>query len=354
VKSLNVAELAGPSPELARGYASFGALMGFVPLHGLAASYSQRAMRTAEASDNVAALAWVSMIRGIYETGIGKWDSASALFDSVVRINTRMGDERHAGDGTQLLASVAYFRGNFEESLQLVEGLYGSAVRRNDRRVQAEALRWKGHSLLALGKLQELQTCVGELQKLRIAGTSGDVFNQTDVYALLAALHTRRGEKQKALDAIEEATRRAVKMPNSSSEMILERATIAETYLRLWEMQGAKSKSFRQGASKACKALGSLSRVFPIGRPFTWLWSGLCSHLEGNSAKANTAWAKSLAAAKELQMLYAEGLAEYELGRHLQGHDQNRRARLQRAADIFRQVGAARELSQAEQALHTD
>ncbi len=142
-----------------------------------------------------------------------------------------------------MLASVAYFRGNFAESLQLVEGLYGSAVRRNDRRVQAEALRWKGHSLLALGKLQELQTCVNELQKLRTAGTSGDVFNQTDVFALLAALHTRRGEKQKALDAIEEAARRAVKMPNSSSEMILERATIAETYLRLWEMHGAESKS---------------------------------------------------------------------------------------------------------------
>jgi class 3 adenylate cyclase/tetratricopeptide (TPR) repeat protein len=367
VKSLNLAELAGPSPELARGYASFGALMGFVPLHRLAESYSQRAMQTAEAADNVAALAWVSMIRGIYETGIGKWDSASALFDSVVRINTRLGDERHAGDGTQLLASVAYFRGNFEESLQLVEGLYGSAVRRNDRRVQAEALRWKGHSLLALGKLQELQTCVSELQKLRSAGTSGDVFNQTDVYALLAALHTRRAEKQKALDAIEEATRRAVKMPNSSSEMILERATIAETYLRLWEMQSAESKPSgggpvdsavvlrcRQGASKACKALGSLSRVFPIGRPFTWLWSGMCSYLEGNSAKANAAWTKSLEAAKELQMSYAEGLAEYELGRHLQGYDQNRKARLQRASDIFRRVGAARELSQVEQALHAD
>jgi adenylate cyclase len=367
VKSLNLAELAGPSPELARGYASFGALMGFVPLHGLAESYSQRAMQTAEASDNVAALAWVSMIRGIYETGIGKWDSASALFDNVVRINTRLGDERHAGDGTQLLASVAYFRGNFAESLQLVEGLYGSAVRRNDRRVQAEALRWKGHCLLVLGKLQELQTCVNELEKLRSAGTSGDVFNQTDVYALLAAMHTRRGEKQKALDAIEEATRRAVKMPNSSSEMILERATIAETYLRLWEMHGAESKSStgvpnnttvvlqcRQGARKACKALGSLSRVFPIGQPFTWLSSGRCSYLEGNSAKANAAWTKSLAAAKQLQMLYAEGLAEYELGRHLQSNDQNRKARLQKAFDIFRRVGAARELSQVEQALHAD
>jgi adenylate cyclase len=110
----------------------------------------------------------------------------------------------------------------------------------------------------------------------------------------------------------------------------------------------------RQGARKACKALGSLSRVFPIGQPFTWLSSGRCSYLEGNSAKANAAWTKSLAAAKQLQMLYAEGLAEYELGRHLQSNDQNRKARLQKAFDIFRRVGAARELSQVEQALHAD
>jgi class 3 adenylate cyclase/tetratricopeptide (TPR) repeat protein len=367
VKSLNLAELAGPSPELARSYASFGALMGFVPLHGLAESYSQRALRTAEGADNVAALAWVSMIRGIYESGIGKWDSASALFHNVVQINTRLGDERHAGDGTQLLASMAYFQGNFGESLQLVGGLYGSAVRRNDRRVQAEALRWKAHNLLALGKLQELSACVDELQKLRSAGTSGDVFNQTDVYALLAASHVRRGQRQKALDTVEEATQRAVKMANTSSELILERATIAETYLRIWEMQIAESASSgpgsadsavvlrcRQGARKACKALGSLSRIFPIGSPFALLWSGLCRYLEGNSAKANAAWARSLAAAKELQMSYAEGLAEFEIGQHLRGRDSDRKAHLERASDIFRRVGAVDELSRVEQALRVD
>ena len=53
-------------------------------------------------------------------------------------------------------------------------------------------------------------------------------------------------------------------------------------------------------------------------------------------------------------MSYAEGIAEYELARHLQSHDENRKARLQRASDIFRRVGAAHELSQAEQALHAD
>jgi class 3 adenylate cyclase/tetratricopeptide (TPR) repeat protein len=364
VKSLNLAELAGPSPELARGYASFGALLGFVPLHGLAESYSQRAMQTAEAADNVAALAWVSMIRGIYQSGIGKWDNASALFNEVVQINTRLGDERHAGDGKQLLASVAYFRGDFGESLHLAEDLNGSAIRRNDRRVQAEALRWKAHSLLALGKLQELAACVDELQKLRSAGISGDVFNQTDVYALLAALHMRQGQRQKALDAAEEAARRSVKMANSSNELILERATIAGTFLHLWEMQLAESKSpgvaegpvllrCRQGARKACKALAGLSRIFPIGRPFMWLRSGLCSYLEGNSAKANVAWTKSLAAAKELQMSYAEGLAEYEMGRHLRDHDSHGKAHLERASNIFRQVGAADELSEVDQALHT-
>jgi len=109
----------------------------------------------------------------------------------------------------------------------------------------------------------------------------------------------------------------------------------------------------RQGARKACKALAGLSRIFPIGRPFMWLRSGLCSYLEGNSAKANVAWTKSLAAAKELQMSYAEGLAEYEMGRHLRDHDSHGKAHLERASNIFRQVGAADELSEVDQALHT-
>jgi hypothetical protein len=38
-RSLNLAEAAGPSPELARGYASVGVIIGFVPLHGLAEAY---------------------------------------------------------------------------------------------------------------------------------------------------------------------------------------------------------------------------------------------------------------------------------------------------------------------------
>ena len=190
------------------------------------------------------------------------------------------------------------------------------------------------------------------------------MFNQADVYTLLAALHTRRGERQKALEAIDEAARRALKVPNSSSEMILERATIAETYLRLWEMLLAESKSSgsgnlcaadvlrcRQGASKACKALGSLSRIFPIGGSFTLLWSALYNYMEGHSPKANAAWTKSLAAAKNLKMSYAEGLAEYELGRHLQAHDEHRKVHLQKASDIFRQVGAAYDQSKVEEAL---
>jgi len=100
----------------------------------------------------------------------------------------------------------AYFRGTFAQPA-LVEGSLCSAVRRNDGESKRKRLRWQG-------AIWVLESCRApklrdELQKL-VGRNRVYVFNQTDVYALLAALHTRRG-KSKKRSRIEEAARRASK-----------------------------------------------------------------------------------------------------------------------------------------------
>ncbi len=359
MKSLNLAESAGPSPELARGYASLGAILGFIPWHSAAAAYCQRALKTAEAVNDLSAVSWVLLCKGIYESGLGKWDEATGDFQRMARISTQLGDARSLSDANQCQIMLHYFRGNFAAAVEESEELYAFMLKRNDPRLQAEALRWKAYSLLALGKTDTLPTCLAELAKLRSAEKSGGLLNLGDVFALRACWHLRAKEYPTALESIEEAAARLAKISNTSHELILERDTVAGIYVSLWERIQSKEwnspgpkalPQCRAGAKKTCSALRSFTRVFPIGQPMTWLRLGQCRHVAGDAAKAQAAWARGITAARQIGMPYTEGLIEFEIGRNASGND-SRREHLQRACDILRDLGTAYDLGLAETAL---
>jgi tetratricopeptide (TPR) repeat protein len=277
----------------------------------------------------------------------------------MAQISTQLGDARSLSDANQCQIMLHYFRGNFAAAVQEAEELYAFMLKRNDPRLQAEALRWKAYSLLALGKTDALPTCLAELAKLRSAEKSGGLLNLGDVFALRASLHLRVREYPQALEAIEEAATRLGKISNTSHELILERATVAGVYLSLWErIQNDDWKSpgekaltqCRVGAKKACSALRSFTRVFPIGQPMTWLRLGQQRRLAGYHAKSEAAWAQGITFAREIKMPYLEGLIEFEIGRNASG-EAIRREHLQRACDLLRDVGAAYDLGLAEAAL---
>ena len=75
LRSLNLAEAAGTSPELTRGWATFGALLGFVPLRGMAGRYLDRALAAVDPSDP-SAEAWTALVAGFYYSGLGRVDQS--------------------------------------------------------------------------------------------------------------------------------------------------------------------------------------------------------------------------------------------------------------------------------------
>jgi hypothetical protein len=84
--------------------------------------------------------------------------------------------------------------------------------------------------------------------------------------------------------------------------------------------------------------------VFPIGRPRALLWKGTLAWLSGKRRRAHTAWQESVAAAESLQMPYDQGLAHFEIGRHLADGDGARLSHLDRARDLFDALGVRRHL----------
>ena len=130
----------------------------------------------------------------------------------------------------------------------------------------------------------------------------------------------------------------------------------AEVFLSLWENGYSDPDEASIAAGKVVKNMRSFARLFLIGQPRAWLYQGLYYCLDGKPAKANKAWRKSLEHAKQLSMPFEQALAHFEIGRHLPerttlASDNERKAHLTLARDIFSELNAATELARVDKAL---
>ena len=358
LKSLNLAEKAGPTPERARGYATLGALSGFIPLRSAAESYLRMALETAEQVQDLVALEWVLLSIGVYDVGVGNWDRASSGIRRALDVAERLGDSRRKDDFRQILACVLFHTGDIAGCLPLLDDAQKSAGRRGDARLQGEVVRWKAYALLLLGRYAELKDCLSELQRLRTLPTlTGEVFQLADVYTLRAASQLRQGQDAAALEAAQEAAGRLDHMQDAFHDLLLERLMVAQVFLQLWEKQAAslasssRTSPLRDAARKACRRLTRFSRVFPIGLPYARVSTGRLEALSGRPARAEKEWASALAEAERLRLPFAEALACYQLGRHPSDNLGQRQAWLERARAVFARIGAPYELAAAENAL---
>ena len=360
LRSLNLAEKAGPTPERARGFATLGALSGFIPLRAAAESYLRMALETAEQVRDLSALEWVLLSIGTYDIGVGNWERASAGIRRALGVAERLGDSRRKDDFRQSLACILFHAGDIAGCLPLLNDAQKTAARRGDDRLQGEVVRWKAYGLLLLGRYEELRDCLGELQRLRtLPSLTGEVFKLADVYALRAGLHLRQGQDAAALEAAQEAARRLDPVQDAFHDLLMERMMVVEVFLQLWEKEAASGREvsasrirpLRDAARKACRGLARFSRVFPIGQPYLRLGLGQVECLSGRLGRAEKEWLSALAEAERLRLRFAEAVACYRLGRHTTNPSSQREVWLSRARSVFAQMGTPYELAAAEKAL---
>ena len=115
----------------------------------------------------------------------------------------------------------------------------------------------------------------------------------------------------------------------------------------LWE-QGLAPTDVRGRAAVAVKRLGQYAGVFPVGRPRALTLQGRHEWLLGKHAAAFRSWHRALASAQQLSMVYEEGLAHYEIGRHLDPEDGSRAGHIDEARSIFSRINASQALAALE------
>lgn len=346
MRGLNLAELAGPSPELARAYATVGAILGFVPMPKLADAYCRRALDTARATGDVPAMIWTALSVGAYKLGVAAWDEAQALFDLVTTESERLGDARRWDDGTQFLIDLHFLQGRFEKSLDLAARLYRSATQRNDPRGQASAVDRRVLCCLALGRDAEAAAATEQLEGLR--WNVGTVHGDLPLRMVRAMTALRAGDRTGAERAAIEAAALLDKLMPAYHGYVFDATRTADVLLWILEQPGARRGTAGAARERALRAslgaLRRLARVFPIARPWLALLRGRTKRLAGKGDAALAQWRTAAALGERLGLPYPTALAHLELAIALPLDDPQVETYRQRAIQALTALGAAHDL----------
>lgn len=313
--TLNLAERAHPSPELASAYANaFGALSLVAPLRGLAAGYLRRAEQTLARVADPAVESYLELLRGVILSGAGSWSAAEERLRRVVAIANELGYRRRWEEATGVLAYNRLLTGAVDEALASADAVYHSAAR-GDRQTQCWSLLERAQAKLALGLLEDAAVDARNAERLSDAlGRDERIWTQ----GTLALAAFRRGDRAAARAAAERALAAISAGSPVMSACVEAYAAVAEVLLALWEAEPAGDGRRDLGAlaRRACRALAGFARVFPFARPRADLRRGDLHWACGHPRRAGAWWRRARAAARSLGMPADEGLAVLRLGEH--------------------------------------
>jgi class 3 adenylate cyclase len=323
LRGANLAELLGPSPELARAQATLQVMSGALSRHRLARSYQRRAMRIARRCDQADALAYVLQFAGLYRIGYGDWDAAEQSLSEAVELARRNGNHRRLAECQSLRAWIAGARGDFPAAAGLCKDVQTQARQCEDVQAQTWGLLGQAECLLIAGQHGLAMHLLADAEVLLAENLDRARTEEIWAYALMSITGLRQDYRQLARYTATMAARLMQAAPPMAIYALSGYAGVAEVNLLLWERREYRSPAQRKqivhDAQQACAALRRLALSLPVVRPRYLRCEGLRRWLSGAEGAAIQAWRASLHQAARLAMPYEYARSAYELGRHLRG-----------------------------------
>jgi class 3 adenylate cyclase/tetratricopeptide (TPR) repeat protein len=340
LRMLNVAEQAGPSPELARAFANMGLTAATIPWPKLAESYMKQARETVDRVDHRPSSAWVYFTTGIYHVGLGNWILARENLQEALDLYQQLGDNRNFGSASTVLGGSYYFAGNFREGLTIWTEHHERSKRRDDVLHQA----W-GHGGCALNllRLGDFSQAISHAESaLALFEVNRDRISEIMVHGVLAVARLRENDLAKATFAADATLKKIRALDRPNSYLMLEGYSgVIEVYFAKHQVESdpVKKKAHLATARSALKVMKTYARVFPIGKPRYELWLGQAAIASGSPEKAARHWHTAFEWAERLEMVYEQALAHWMLAQHsLKANEQQTHA--QRALELFTQTEA--------------
>lgn len=113
---------------------------------------------------------------GIVCASAGKWEEAADNFKKAVESSKTVGDLKVSEESLLFLATVQFFQGDMEQSIQTVQLAIDSANQRGDSQLSILALNAQARNYYGLG---DFASCISCLDEVKIAfeseAGSGDI-----------------------------------------------------------------------------------------------------------------------------------------------------------------------------------
>jgi class 3 adenylate cyclase/tetratricopeptide (TPR) repeat protein len=331
----NIAEPAGPSPQLARAFALTGWIFSMVPLFGVAQAYLKLAGELVARPEGAAALQPVRFFTGFTQVAMGQWEACRASLEEAIAEADRLGDKRRWIEACCGINSPMHYQGEFEDRVALGRDvLYTAARRQGDFQAESWGILDQLESLAPLGDMERIAPLLDDLEPFleHDIGKSEQVWG----HGLLALGRLQQGRRKEAFEAACRATDAAAAMDPVAVYCFEGYASAAEVLLVLVESGEpvVEPARIQRALRRACRQLERYARVFPFARARALCCRGRQRALAGRSAVGPLRAA--VEAAVLLRMPLEEGIARLALGRF-----GDQAGELEKAEVIFLELGAA-------------
>ncbi|AUX43989.1 protein kinase [Sorangium cellulosum] len=342
--NLNLAERAGPSPELGLAYGSAHLTVGLIPWFSLAETYGRKAHEVLAGVADPAVRSWVYVLAGGYASGVGRWDVAFDLGAKALEMAKELGFPRRIEEAQGVIGTARCLHGDFALARDMSQRTYDSG-RRGDPQTQVWGAAGVAQACLHLGQWERALAAAQEAEAL----LSQKLGRPEQIIALgvLSLAHLRGGDARRARAAAERGLAVICEGKPISFYCIIAYNCVAEVFLELWEGAAAGERAaLARGAERACVEVERSAQVFPVQRPRAFWLRGQYEALSGRTRRARRLWERSVEAARRLDLAYDEGIAELALARSMARGEPARLARARRAAELLSRGRAAPELAE--------
>lgn len=337
LRALNLAERAGPAPELATSSAMVGLLVGVMigPQYG--EHYFQQGLAAARQLGDRYGYGRIVHTQALVYAGQTRWAESEAAFREALATFEETADARWRDIERLAIGTLQYFHRRYADSHRTYLQASVSARERGDVQAQAWSYVGIGSCLLVEGRSAEAIEVFDDMETWMANNFAhlGDRSSELSVHAMRGAAGLRLGQLDVALREVEITASMIEEVPALSVVALPGFTYGAEVPLRLWESQYHEQQRVQRVAVRGMRNLQKYARLYPLGRPSAKLWYGLLCWLRGETRRAHDAWRAALDLARAHDMPHEEGLAHYEFGRHLPVGDPDRLRHLQQAIDIF-------------------
>ena len=349
MRGLNQAERIGDIAGIIDGFIGIQTAADFLGQYWLGDIYIKPAIRLVEGGQPPEAQGIVYQGMIMHASWQGQAQTAIDYGWRAAEAYQQAGDLRGWGASTMLMAETMVYAGDYSQARPLADQLIHTGQEGGDTQVQA----W---GLSVLGPIQQftgqLDAAIDTFQRYyEFAEAMPDHISIVEAKTQLARCYLLYGDLEKTLVTLEEA-RQASQTYNVQGKRFLSRirnALAAAYVFAAEEVSAAERAHWLEKAQRACRKARKVAKGYRPWLAEAYRLQGTCEWLQGKPAAARKWWQRSLALAEELGQQYDLGLIYLEMGRRL-----GERPYLERAASLFDQVGAARELVMAQTALSSN